>query len=56
MKLHAEYLHCDWCSLPPPLPPPPCDWSDDAGNNLLGLSWAAQVARFGQHRVAVNEF
>ena len=37
-------------------PSPPCDWSDDAGNNLLGLSWAAQVARFGQHRVAVNEF
>ena len=38
-----------------PLPSPP-QRTEDAGTNLLGPSWAAQVARFGQPGVAVNEF
>ena len=43
---------------PPPTPPSSPQRTDDGGNNLLGLSpsWAAQVARFGQPGVAVNEF
>ena len=41
-----------------PTPPSSPQRTDDGGNNLLGLSlsWAAQVARFGQPGVAVNEF